>query len=100
MGREEGREEGVKEEEEVRKQSHSKYSICSVTSHFFIGGSSSSVSSSHHSTPLSGSSGSSSGKSVSAYGNGGGKPITISSGQPFAGRSAGGADRSTIYGTR
>lgn len=49
--------------------------------------------------PISGSS--ASGKSTAtAYGNGGGTPKTIPSGQFFAGRSAGGATRTQMYGTR
>ncbi|KDQ52173.1 hypothetical protein JAAARDRAFT_62106 [Jaapia argillacea MUCL 33604] len=38
--------------------------------------------------------------SATAYGSGGGKVTTIPSGQPFAGRTAGGASRSQVYGTR
>lgn len=45
--------------------------------------------------------GSSHGKSsATTYGYGGGKPIVIPAGQPFAGRSAGGATRSQIFGTK
>ncbi|KAG2134051.1 uncharacterized protein EDB93DRAFT_1306549 [Suillus bovinus] len=45
--------------------------------------------------------GSASGKSTAtAYGYGGGKPETIPTGQLFAGRTAGGATRAQIYGTR
>ncbi|KAA1475007.1 hypothetical protein DENSPDRAFT_841707 [Dentipellis sp. KUC8613] len=36
---------------------------------------------------------------ATAYGGGGGKPVTIPSGQAFAGRSAGGGTRSDVYGT-
>lgn len=51
------------------------------------------------SVPVSGSS--ASGKSTAtSYGSGGGKPLIIPSGQLFAGRSAGGASRSQVYGTR
>ncbi|KAH7906651.1 hypothetical protein BJ138DRAFT_1093846 [Hygrophoropsis aurantiaca] len=50
------------------------------------------------SVPLSGSSGSKS--SATAYGRGGGNPVTIPSGQLFAGRSAGGATRDQVYGSR
>ncbi|KAG2133449.1 hypothetical protein BD769DRAFT_513567 [Suillus cothurnatus] len=49
--------------------------------------------------PITGSS--ASGKNTAtAYGYGGGKPQTIPSGQLFAGRTAGGATRAQIYGTR
>jgi hypothetical protein len=49
--------------------------------------------------PISGSS--ASGKSIAiAYGNGGGTPKTISTGQFFAGRTAGGGTRAQMYGTR
>ncbi|KAF7328868.1 hypothetical protein MVEN_02516500 [Mycena venus] len=39
-------------------------------------------------------------KSVSMYSNGGGKSITIAAGQLFGGRTAGGATRSQVYGSR
>ncbi|KAJ7206288.1 hypothetical protein GGX14DRAFT_522430 [Mycena pura] len=39
-------------------------------------------------------------KTVSTYGNGGGKTFTIPAGQLFAGRTQGGATRSQIWGTR
>ncbi|KAG2142375.1 hypothetical protein DEU56DRAFT_733692 [Suillus clintonianus] len=49
--------------------------------------------------PITGSS--ASGKSTAtAYGSGGGKSITIPTGQLFAGRTAGGATRGEMYGTR
>ncbi|KAG1840490.1 hypothetical protein DFJ58DRAFT_91768 [Suillus subalutaceus] len=49
--------------------------------------------------PITGSS--ASGKSTAiAYGYGGGKPQTIPTGQLFGGRTAGGATRAQIYGTR
>ncbi|KAG6331340.1 hypothetical protein ID866_7751 [Astraeus odoratus] len=38
--------------------------------------------------------------SASAYGYGGGKAITIPSGQPFEGRSAGGGTRDQVFGTK
>ncbi|KAG6331314.1 hypothetical protein ID866_7774 [Astraeus odoratus] len=38
--------------------------------------------------------------SASAYGYGGGKSITIPSGQPFEGRSAGGGTRDQVFGTK
>ncbi|KAJ6533237.1 hypothetical protein B0H19DRAFT_1214042 [Mycena capillaripes] len=66
-------------------------------------GSSSSSSSSSGKSGSSKSSSISSGgttKTVSTYGNGGGKAITIPAGQPFAGRTQGGATRSQIWGTR
>ncbi|KAF9232574.1 hypothetical protein BU15DRAFT_67329 [Melanogaster broomeanus] len=51
------------------------------------------------SVPLSGSM--STGKSTAtAYGSGGGSPITIPSGQLFAGRTAGGGTRGQVFGTR
>jgi hypothetical protein len=51
------------------------------------------------SVPVGGSS--ASGKSsATAYGSGGGQSLTIPTGQLFAGRSAGGASRSQVYGTR
>lgn len=64
------------------------------------GGSSGSTSAGKTSNvPISGSS--ASGKSIAiAYGNGGGTPKTISTGQFFAGRSAGGGTRAQMYGTR
>ncbi|KAF9484644.1 hypothetical protein BDN70DRAFT_989357 [Pholiota conissans] len=39
-------------------------------------------------------------KSATSYGGGGGRAITIPSGQPFAGRSAGGGTRSQVAGTQ
>ncbi|KAJ3710409.1 hypothetical protein C8R42DRAFT_648742 [Lentinula raphanica] len=39
-------------------------------------------------------------RSITPYGNGAAKSFTIPSGQPFAGRTAGGATRDQIYGTR
>ncbi|KAK7028349.1 hypothetical protein R3P38DRAFT_921085 [Favolaschia claudopus] len=39
-------------------------------------------------------------KSISPYSSGGGRPITIPMGQLFGGRSAGGATRNDIYGSR
>ncbi|KAF9225627.1 hypothetical protein BS17DRAFT_554757 [Gyrodon lividus] len=51
------------------------------------------------SVPISGST--SSGKSTATvYGSGGGKSITIPSGQLFSGRSAGGGSRGQVFGTR
>lgn len=38
--------------------------------------------------------------SATPYGNGGGKQITVPSGQPFAGRTEGGGSRSQVFGTR
>ncbi|KAJ3835302.1 hypothetical protein F5878DRAFT_588318 [Lentinula raphanica] len=55
------------------------------------------------SLPNKGSSSSTSGRSsrsITPYGNGAAKSFTIPSGQPFAGRTAGGATRDQIYGTR
>lgn len=51
------------------------------------------------SVPLTGTS--ASGKSTAtSYGSGGGETLTIPIGQLFAGRSAGGASRYQVYGTR
>ncbi|KAL4079789.1 hypothetical protein J3A83DRAFT_4212468 [Scleroderma citrinum] len=50
--------------------------------------------------PLSGGSSYLGKSSATAYGYGGGKPIIIPAGQPFAGRSSGGGMRDQIYGTR
>ncbi|KAF7328866.1 hypothetical protein MVEN_02516300 [Mycena venus] len=58
---------------------------------------SSSGSSSRKTTPIS--TGGST-KSFSTYSNGGGKSITIAAGQLFGGRTAGGATRSQVYGSR
>ncbi|EIW78171.1 hypothetical protein CONPUDRAFT_107924 [Coniophora puteana RWD-64-598 SS2] len=45
-------------------------------------------------------SGPASGRSMSVYGNGGGKAVSIPSGQMFSGRSAGGGTRAQVVGTR
>ncbi|KAF4614854.1 hypothetical protein D9613_002974 [Agrocybe pediades] len=39
-------------------------------------------------------------KSATSFGNGGGSPVTIPSGQLFAGRQAGGGTRGEVYGSR
>jgi len=62
------------------------------------GGSSSSSSPKTKTVPLTSSTASGKSSAV-AYGSGGGKPITIPTGQIFAGRSAGGGLRNQIYGT-
>lgn len=49
--------------------------------------------------PVSGSTGGTS-RTSSAYGSGGGSPVTIPSGQLFAGRTSGGGTRSQVFGTR
>ncbi|KAI0071655.1 hypothetical protein K474DRAFT_1606564 [Panus rudis PR-1116 ss-1] len=49
--------------------------------------------------PLSGSS-PKSGRSVSTYNQGGGPMVTIPSGQPFAGRAAGGGSRDQVFGSQ
>jgi len=60
-------------------------------------GSGGSASGAHRSSSIS-SSGSS--KSATSYGGGGGKSMTIPSGQLFAGRTFGGGTRSEVYGNR
>jgi len=50
--------------------------------------------------PIPGGSSSLGKSSATAYGYGGGKPIIIPAGQPFAGRSAGGATRDQVFGTK
>ncbi|EIW78170.1 hypothetical protein CONPUDRAFT_107921 [Coniophora puteana RWD-64-598 SS2] len=50
--------------------------------------------------PLAGSNGVTGSRSVSTYNSGGGKQITIPSGQVFSGRTAGGATRDQVAGTR
>ncbi|KAF7789717.1 hypothetical protein EIP86_000663 [Pleurotus ostreatoroseus] len=49
--------------------------------------------------PLSGSTGGTS-RTTSAYGFGGGVPVTIPQGQPFAGRQLGGGTRTQVFGTQ
>ncbi|TFK46473.1 hypothetical protein OE88DRAFT_893085 [Heliocybe sulcata] len=50
--------------------------------------------------PLAGGAAASGSRSASTYGAGGGRSITIPSGQLFSGRTAGGGTRAQVYGTR
>lgn len=61
------------------------------------GGSSSGSAGKQGTVPVSGATGGRS--SAVAYGGGGGKAITLPAGQPFAGRTAGGATRAQVYGS-